>query len=90
MSISAQHLLRPSNQRSFSNSLYLDNSRTARATRIHSSRSSNKMGASAGIPPREDLDKYLSVALDAAKEAGKVIVAAWDQPRKIEHKGEYI
>jgi hypothetical protein len=40
------------------------------------------------IPPREELDQYLSVALAAAKEAGKVIVAAWDQPRKIEHKGK--
>ena len=46
------------------------------------------MGASTDKPSREDLDQYLAVALAAAREAGKVIVAAWDQPRKIEHKGK--
>lgn len=35
-----------------------------------------------------DLDACLAVALDAAREAGAVIEAAWHKPRSIEHKGE--
>jgi hypothetical protein len=46
------------------------------------------MSAAAGIPAREDLDGYLTVAQTAARVAGKIITAAWDQPRKIEHKGK--
>ncbi|KAL4534484.1 hypothetical protein Ndes2526A_g05380 [Nannochloris sp. 'desiccata'] len=45
------------------------------------------MGASVAMPSREDLDGYLIVAQSVAKVAGKIIIAAWDQPRKIEHKG---
>lgn len=46
------------------------------------------MGASVAMPSREDLDGYLIVAQSVAKVAGKIIIAAWDQPRKIEHKGK--
>ena len=46
------------------------------------------MASMAHIPPREELDSYLSVALAAAREAGKVIVAAWDEAKNIEHKGK--
>ena len=35
----------------------------------------------------EDLQTYLKVALAAAQEAGKLIAAAWDQTKVVEHKG---
>lgn len=31
---------------------------------------------------------YLEVALSAAKEAGVVIKNAWNQPKRVEHKGD--
>lgn len=34
-----------------------------------------------------DTQKYLDVALDAAKAAGQVILDAWDKPRNVQHKG---
>ena len=30
--------------------------------------------------------EYLAVAAKAAREAGKIIMEAWDKPRKVEHK----
>ncbi|GAB4820855.1 hypothetical protein N2152v2_007901 [Parachlorella kessleri] len=38
----------------------------------------------------EEYREYLEVALAAAREAGAIIKAAWDQPRKVEHKGTFI
>jgi len=46
------------------------------------------MSALPAMPSREDLDGYLTVAQSVARVAGKIIIAAWDQPRKIEHKGK--
>lgn len=37
----------------------------------------------------EEYREYLEVALAAAREAGAIIKAAWDQPRKVEHKGTF-
>lgn len=34
-----------------------------------------------------DLQQYLDVAVDAATSAGKIILEAWDKPRKVQHKG---
>lgn len=34
-----------------------------------------------------ETQKYLDVALDAAKAAGQVILDAWDKPRNVQHKG---
>lgn len=36
---------------------------------------------------RMETQKYLDVALDAAKAAGQVILDAWDKPRNVQHKG---
>lgn len=37
--------------------------------------------------PHEDLQRCLTVALSAAKDAGAVIATAWDQAKSVEHKG---
>ena len=41
---------------------------------------------STAIPPPEELEEYLKVAQDAAREAGKVIVGAWNETKNIEKK----
>lgn len=64
------------------------NRRLARNRVHHRTHLLTTMASSAEIPPQEELDSYLSVALAAAREAGKAIVAAWDAARNIEHKGE--
>jgi hypothetical protein len=42
----------------------------------------------ASPPSQELLDSALRVAQDAAREAGKVIVAAWDHPKNIQTKSK--
>ena len=43
--------------------------------------------AGAGGSEAVDLQACLEVAMAAAKEAGALIAAAWNQPKLVEHKG---
>lgn len=52
-------------------------------------RSSEAPASSGGLEPAgpQEYQQYLEVAMEAAKEAGAIIKAAWNQPKRVEHKG---